>query len=252
MRRNLSAFLLVVCAAALTGLLFAGSALGLSVTGFTPNSGLPNKDAGAACPGNVIMITGSGFVSDGPASSVSVAFNGVNVPAGGLQIGSDSTIYAIVPDGATTGPITVTTAKGSTTAPGGLFYVNPCPQVSLSVAEANPSLAAGVASTPSFLGKNAVSPPSGKVGTTVTLTGYSFLSVTGVSFGPVKAAFTVVSPTQITTTVPKGASTNKIVLSYAISSTVSMGGIAPDPTKNGNSGNPHATTFSPHKFRVTP
>src|SRR5580704_15520249 len=119
MRRNLAAFLLVACAAALTGLLFAGSALGLSVTGFNPNSGLPNKDNGAACPGNVITITGSGFVSDGPASSVNVAFNGINVPPGGLQSGSDSTIYAIVPDGATSGPITVTTAKGSMTAPGG-------------------------------------------------------------------------------------------------------------------------------------
>ena len=250
-RRNSAAFLLVVCAAALTGLLFAGSALGLNVTGFSPNSGLPNKDAGAACPGNVIMITGSGFATDGPASSVNVAFNGTNVQPGGLQIGSDTTIYAIVPDGATSGPITVTTAKGSTTAPGGSFYVNPCPQVSLSVAQANPSLASGIASTPSFLGRNAVSPAAGKVGSTVTLTGYSFLSVTGVSFGRVKAAFKIVSPTQITTTVPKGASTSKIVLTYAISSTVSMAGVAPDPSKNGNTGNPAATTFSPHTFKVT-
>lgn len=251
MRRNMAAFLLVMCGSALTGLFFAGSAFGLSVTGFSPNSGLPNKDAGSACPGNVITISGSGFVTDGPASGVSVSFNGVNVATGGLQIGSDSTIYAIVPDGATTGPITVTTAKGSTAAPGGSFYVNPCPQVSLSVAQSDPSLAAGVASTPSFLGKHAVAPASGKVGTTVKLTGYSFLSVTGVSFGSVKAKFTVVSPTQITTTVPKGATSNKIQLTYVINNTVSMGGATPNPTTNGNIGNPAATTFSPSKFKVT-
>jgi hypothetical protein len=242
--------LAVVGITALSALIIAGSALALSVTGFTPNSGLPNKDAGQACPGNVITISGSGFVSDG--SAVTVTFNGTAVQSGGLQIGSDSTMYAIVPDGATTGPITVTDAKGSVTAPGGTFYVNPCPQVSLSVAEANPSAAAGVAGTPSLLGKKAVSPWSGKVGSKVTLTGYGLLSVTGVAFGGgVKAKFSVVSPTQITTTVPAGAKSGKISLTYSIQATVSQGGVTPDPTKNGNPGAPTATQLSPKAFTVT-
>jgi large repetitive protein len=250
-RRNLTAFLAVLGGTTLIGLLFVGSALALSVTGFSPNSGLPNKDAGQACPGNTIMITGSGFVSDGPASSVIVSFNGTNVQPGGLQVGSDSTLYAVVPDGATTGPITVTDSKGSVIAPGGSFYVNPCPQVALSVAEADPSLAAGVASTPSFLGKKAVSPTSGKVGSTVTLTGYSFLSVTGVSFGGVKAVFKINSPTQITVLVPKGAKSGQVELTYVISNTYSMGGVTPNGTQVANVGNPAATTFSPSKFKVT-
>ena len=228
-----------------------GSALGLSVTGFSPNSGLPNKDAGQACPGNTIMITGSGFATDGPASSLIVSFNGTNVQPGGLQVGSDSTIYVVVPDGATTGPITITDPKGSVIAPGGSFYVNPCPQVALSVAETDPSLAMGVASTPSFLGSHAVSPASGKVGVAVTLTGYSFLSVTGVAFGGVKAPFKVVSPTQIKTIVPKGAKSGQIELTYVISNTYSLGGVTPNPTQVANIGNPAATTFSPSKFKVT-
>jgi large repetitive protein len=250
MRRIIIATAAVACITALSSVVFAGSALALTVTGFNPNSGLPAKDNGQACPGVTVMITGSGFVNDGPASAVSVSFNGTPVQAGGLQIGSDSTLYVVVPGTATTGPITVTDAAGSvtTSAP---FYVNPCPQVALSTAMATPSLAAGVGPSPSFLGKNAVKPTSGKVGQSVTLTGYSFYSVTGVSFGSVKAKFTITSPTTITATVPKGAKTAKIELTYVINNTVSMGGINPNPTVNGNKGNPAAITYSPSNFKVS-
>jgi hypothetical protein len=239
---------LALSGAALASLLYAGSALGLTVTGFSPISGLPNKLN--ACPGNTITITGYGFVTDGPASNLKVAFNGVPVEPGGLQVGSDTTIYVVVPGAATSGPITVSDSTGTVTAPGGSFYVNPCPQVALSTAQATPSTVYGHGSSPSFLGKHAVTPTSGKVGTTVMLTGYSFLSVIGVSFGGVKAQFQIVSPTEITTTVPKGAKTAKIQLTYVISPTVSMAGISPNPSTNGNVGNPAAITLSPSKFTV--
>jgi large repetitive protein len=250
MRRNALALLVV----GFVSLLAASSAFGLTFTGFSPNSGLPAKDNGEACPGNTIMITGSGFVNDGPASAVQVLFNGV--PAY-VEIGSDSTLYAVVPGTATTGPITVSDAAGSITSTSvfagsaATFYVNPCPQVSLSVAEADPSLAAGVASTPSFLGKHSVAPTSGGVGSTVTLSGYDFYSVTGASFGSVKASFTIVSPTKITLTVPKGAASGKIKLTYVINATVSEGGIVPNPTVNGDAGNPAAVTYTPLSFKVT-
>ena len=59
-----------------------------------------------------------------------------------------------------------------------------------------------------------VNPSSGAVGTSVTLTGTGFNGVTGVKFSSsVSATFTVVSDTQITTTVPNGAVTGSIIVS---------------------------------------
>jgi len=55
------------------------------------------------------------------------------------------------------------------------------------------------------------SPPSGPVGTPVTITGTAFTGTTKVTFGGVAATtFTVNSATQITATVPTGAKTGKI------------------------------------------
>ena len=54
-------------------------------------------------------------------------------------------------------------------------------------------------------------PPSGSVGTQVTITGTSLLQTTGVSFTGAKAtSFTVNSDSQVTVTVPAGARTGKI------------------------------------------
>jgi hypothetical protein len=54
-------------------------------------------------------------------------------------------------------------------------------------------------------------PPSGPVGTWVTITGTAFTGTTKVTFGGVAATtFTVNSATQITATVPTGAKTGKI------------------------------------------
>src|SRR5208337_4888363 len=54
------------------------------------------------------------------------------------------------------------------------------------------------------------SPPSGSVGTPVTITGTAFTGTTKVTFGGVASSFTVSSGTQITATVPTGAKTGKI------------------------------------------
>jgi hypothetical protein len=54
-------------------------------------------------------------------------------------------------------------------------------------------------------------PTSGTVGTSVVITGTSFLNASTVKFGGVTAAvFTVNSDTQVTATVPSGAVTGKI------------------------------------------
>jgi hypothetical protein len=60
-----------------------------------------------------------------------------------------------------------------------------------------------------------LTPTQGPVGTTVTITGMSFTGATDVRFGGVSGAlahFTVDSDTQITATVPKGATTGYIVV----------------------------------------
>jgi hypothetical protein len=61
--------------------------------------------------------------------------------------------------------------------------------------------------TPSILG---FTPPSGPVGTPVTITGTGFTQTTTVEFGTKTAAFIVDSDTQVTATVPARARTGKI------------------------------------------
>ena len=218
--------------AAVASLVFAGSALAVTVTNYSPTSGLPNK--AGACPGNAITITGTGFAYDGATSALAVTFGSSKpdtVANGGIILGSDTTIYAVTPADATTGPIVVTTAAGSAStasisgsAINGVFFVNPCPQVSLATATANPSAAAAISTTPSIY---KVAPASGKVGTAVKITGTSMLGVSGVQFGGVSAKFTAVSATEIDTTVPKGAKSGALTLTYSITASTSQGGITP-------------------------
>jgi hypothetical protein len=249
-------------AAVLTSLVFVGSALAVTIQSFNPTSGLPAKDNGEACPGNTIMIIGSGFVNDNPSVVVGSPQSTVTVTFGGVKstyvvVGSNTNLYAVVPDGAKDGPIVVTTAVGSdssagktiTGAPGGNFYVNPCPQVSLKAATAG-AVDTSTSSTPTI---HKFKPLAGKVGTAVTISGTNLLRVSGVAFGGVKAKFTKDGPTQITATVPKGARTGKIVLSYSLTPATSQnpgGGIAPNNLV-GNSAAPSAAQVSPRVFRVT-
>ena len=58
-------------------------------------------------------------------------------------------------------------------------------------------------------------PLSGPVGSPVTITGSNFTGITSVRFNGVTATFTVNSPTQITATVPAGASTGPIAVTSA-------------------------------------
>jgi hypothetical protein len=121
---------------------------------------------------------GQGF-----SSSSAVKFGGV---ASTTVTRSGSTyLTAVVPGGAKTGVVTVTTGATTLTSPQ-TFKVKP--------------------KITSF------TPPSGPVGTPVTITGTGLLQATKVTFNKVVATFTVVSDTTITTTVPTGATTGKIAV----------------------------------------
>lgn len=105
------------------------------------------------------------------ADALNVSFNGV--PAAVLE-SSDTLIRVIVPPGATSGPISVTTSLG-TTVTSTPFFVGEAPRVDL------------------------IQPDSARVGEPVVLTGANFTHVTTVRFGGTgEATFVVDSDTQIT------------------------------------------------------
>ncbi len=137
---------------------------------FCSIGGSPYGVSGATVP-----ILGQGFTA---ASSVQIGSGSAT-----FKIVSDTFIAATVPDAATTGHITVTTAAATLTSPQ-IFKVVPIIR--------------------SF------QPTSGPVGTQVTISGAGFTGATNVTFGGVKATFTVNSATTITATVPSGAVTGTI------------------------------------------
>ena len=152
-----------------------GSFYSLS-NGYKPFISLVNVTSGAE--GAQVGILGQGFSS----KSV-VEFGGIKAtttkPSGATYI------LATVPAGALTGDVTVTT--GSTVL----------------------STLSSFKITPTY---KSFTPPSGPVGTVVTFNGTGLTQTTKVTVDNVSAAFTVVSDSEITATVPAGAATGKIVV----------------------------------------
>jgi large repetitive protein len=126
------------------------------------------------------------------ASATSVTFNG---KAAIITEDLNSQLEVYPPSGSGIGPIKVTTAQGSVTT-----TTNFTNSASAIVTDFNPVL--------------------GSVGTTVTIDGLNFSSVTGVTFNGASAAFSVVGAggTQISATVPTTASTGPITVRGAASS----------------------------------
>jgi hypothetical protein len=155
----------------------AGAALAAppTISSFNPTSGPI---------GTSVQISGSGFGGSSPATAVT--FNGT---AATFTVDSNVTITAIVPAGATDGPIAVTDSEGTATSATS-FDVTPSPV---------PTIA-------SF------NPTSGPVGTSVVITGTGFTGASAVTFNGTSATFTVNSNTQITATVPNGATTGPIAV----------------------------------------
>jgi len=176
---NLSAS---VPAGATTGLISVTSPSGTanSANSFVVTSG-PNITGFIPASGNIgtaVVISGANFTG-----ATSVTFNGV---AASYTVNSATQITATVPVGAATGRIAVT-AGGITAQTGGNFTVITTPVLS------------------SF------NPTSGGVGASVVIQGANLTGATTVSFNNVASAnFTPNSPSQITATVPAGATTGLI------------------------------------------
>ena len=138
--------------------------------GFTPDSGPV---------GTSVTLTGVGLTG-----ATVVRFNGT---AAVFSVDSATQITAMVPVGATSGTIAVTTPGGVTTSVV-TFTVIPAPSIA------------------SF------TPASALVGASVTITGIEFTGATAVAFSGTAAAFSVDSPTQITATVPVGATSGTVAV----------------------------------------
>jgi hypothetical protein len=121
-----------------------------------------------------------GILGQGFSNSSVVKFGGT--AASSIAVTGTTFITASVPAGALTGSVTVTT--GSTTLASTTFKV-----------------------LPTIVG---FTPPSGPVGTAVTITGTGLKQATKVAFGSKTATFTVNSDSQVTATVPAGAITATI------------------------------------------
>ena len=141
-----------------------------TVTGFTPTNGPASTS---------VAVSGTNLTG-----ATSVTFNGVTAS---FTVNSATQITAIVPAGATTGKIAVTTPDGTATSAAD-FTVIPAPTIS------------------------GFTPTSGPVSTSVTITGAVFSGATAVTFNGVTASFTVNSDTQITALAPPGATTGKIAV----------------------------------------
>jgi hypothetical protein len=164
-----------------------------TITSFSPT---------IAAIGATVTIFGSNFLGTN-----SVKFNGVNAS---FTVVSNTSIQAVVPVGATTGPISVTNVFG-TGVSANFFTVN----------------IPGMPTITSF------TPTSGAWGTLVTINGTNFTGATSFKFNGLDASFTIVSATQIVAVVPNLSSTGKISVTNAVSTAFSVSNftvVIPIPT----------------------
>ena len=128
--------------------------------------------------GQIVEILGQGLTGT---ANVKFGSGSAN-----FTVVSDTYLTAVVPTNGVTGFVTVTTPSGT------LLSINQKFKVLPAITNFTPT--------------------SGPVGTKVTITGSGFIGATKVTFGGVKASYTVNSGTQITATVPTGAITGKIAV----------------------------------------
>ena len=155
-----------------------------SISSLSPNAGPV---------GSSVAIQGTNFGS----AQGTVTFNGLNAS---ISNWSSTSITALVPANATTGPTVV--AVGSQSSAGITFTVTPPPSIS------------------------GLSPSSGRYGASITVSGSNFGTSQGngfVTFNGVSAAITSWGATSIVATVPNGATSGNIVVTVA-------GGVASNGT----------------------
>lgn len=140
-------------------------------TPFTPTSGIV---------GDTITVTGTNL-----ATTTGVTVNGI---AASFTAVSSTTLTLVIPAGASTGKIGITTPAGTVLSGSNLTVTVP----------AAPTI-------------TSFTPTTGAIGTTITITGDHFTGASSVKVGGISAVFTVVNSTTITFTIPSGAPTGQHV-----------------------------------------
>lgn len=150
------------------------------VIGVQPDISSFSPDNGNA--GTVVTLQGIGFTS-----VTNVKFNGVEATK--FTVIDDDTMTAVVPSGAKTGRITISSSGGNAAASETDFKVNTVVKPTITT----------------------FTPGKGSTGTSVTITGEGFTGVTAVTFNGVSASsFTILNDTTIKVTVPSLATTGLI------------------------------------------
>jgi hypothetical protein len=153
------------------------------ITGFTPTN---------SAPGTTVTISGTNFT--GAAAATDVTFNGQ--PAASFVVSNNNTVGAVVPNGVSAGPISITTPAGSANSTG-LFYGAPV--------------------------INNFVPTQGAPGTRVQINGTNFLGATMVLFNGTSASFNVTNNGVIGATVPNNAQTGPITVVAPAGTNISAG-----------------------------
>lgn len=195
MRQRVSGALVAVLIAIGAALAIAGCAGGASnpappqqntaptISSFSPASG-PS--------GSSITIAGTNLTG-----ASAVAFNGM---AATFTVNSATQITATVPNGATTGRVSVTTTRGTASSAASFTVTIPGP------------------------GITSFSPTTGSVGTSVTITGTRFTGATSVRFNGTSATFSITDDSHISTSVPGGATSGTLSVTTASGTATSGSG----------------------------
>lgn len=167
----------VIPGGATSGAIVVNTNAGSGTSGtFTVDPTISSISPTHGAPGNGVTINGSGL------TGVTLVYFTSGVGAG-FSVNSDTQISTTVPSGAVTGAIQIQ-KPSATSYNSGTFTID----------------STLTSFTPTF----------GGVGTSVTLTGVGFTGASAVKFNGTSASYTVNSDTQITTTVPSGATTGPI------------------------------------------
>ena len=184
-RRRVIGTMLGVVALLTLALVVESSASAVTITGFAGTIGRASDLP--YCYGSTLTISGTGFVNDGGVLGVTIG----GVPAQNIIVGSDSTLYALIGPGATTGTVSVTTKAGTATSTTQeLIY--PC-----------------ASGSPSSLPTVSSAPAKARDGSKIQLLGSGFIGITSVTVAGMTTRYAIPSDQNMYVIIPSTAGNGK-------------------------------------------